>query len=113
MDLMLNQWTATNKIFRPDSQIVSHYLGTFKSRIVIKLIVDFNCKKNLCFMGMKVEITQLSITKKFKYKYLKIRFNFGTIIIWLIVNIHNENLSFYFVRHSNKYWYVLLSTDFS
>jgi len=110
---MLNQWTATNKIFRPDSQIVSHYLGTFKSRIVIKLIVDFNCKKNLCFMGMKVEITQLSITKKFKYKYLKIRFNFGTIIIWLIVNIHNENLSFYFVRHSNKYWYVLLSTDFS
>ena len=43
MDLMLNQWTATNKIFCPNSQIVAHYLGTFKSRIVIKLIVDFNC----------------------------------------------------------------------
>jgi hypothetical protein len=49
MDLMLNQWTATNKIFCPDSQIVAHYLGTFKSRIVIKLIVDFNCIKNSMF----------------------------------------------------------------
>lgn len=68
MDLMLNQWTATNKIFRPDSQIVSHYLGTFKSRIVIKLIVDFNCIKNLCFMGINVEITQLSITKNILMK---------------------------------------------
>ena len=71
MDLMLNQWTATNKIFRPDSQIVSHYLGKFKSRIVIKLIVDFNCIKNLCFMGMKVQITQLSITKNIQMKISK------------------------------------------
>ena len=71
MDLMLNQWTATNKIFCPDSQIVAHYLGTFKSRIVIKLIVDFNCIKNLCFMGMKVEITQLSITKNIQMKISK------------------------------------------
>ena len=76
MDLMLNQWTATNKIFRPESQIVSHYLGTFKSRIVIKLIVDFNCIKNLCFMGMKVEITQLSITKNIQMKISKDQISF-------------------------------------